>query len=58
MIKNLILVIDALDFSSWAHRTQRRKDAKESPHFNHLVALVHVLTGESGVAFALRGGAI
>src|SRR5580765_7237044 len=43
------LLIDAIAFAAWKHRSQRRKDAEASPYINHPIALARVLAVEGGV---------
>ena len=42
-------VIKAAHFASVKHKTQRRKDAEETPYINHPLALANVLAVECGV---------
>ena len=41
--------IQALEFASRKHSTQRRKDAEASPYINHPIALVSILAVEAGI---------
>ncbi len=41
--------VKAVAFAADKHRTQRRKDADESPYINHPIALANVLANEGGV---------
>ena len=45
----IALLMDALAFSSYKHRRQRRKDVEASPYINHPIALARVLAIEGGV---------
>lgn len=42
-------MLRAVRFAAWKHRTQKRKDAAESPYILHPVALAEVLWTEGGV---------
>src|SRR5688572_11391670 len=46
---NLPLILKALEFASFKHRDQRRKDAEASPYINHPIALANVLAREGGI---------
>jgi guanosine-3',5'-bis(diphosphate) 3'-pyrophosphohydrolase len=43
------LILRALEFASWKHRDQRRKDKVASPYINHPIALANLLWREGGV---------
>ena len=45
----ITLLMDALAFSAYKHRNQRRKDVDASPYINHPIALARVLAIEGGV---------
>lgn len=45
----ITLLMDALAFSAYKHRNQRRKDVDASPYINHPIALARVLAVEGGV---------
>ena len=38
------LILRAFSFAAAKHRTQKRKDADQTPYLNHLVAVTHALT--------------
>ncbi len=46
----ITLLMDALAFSAYKHRNQRRKDVDASPYINHPIALARVLAVEGGVS--------
>ena len=50
---DLGLVLEAVQFATWKHRDQRRKDVKASPYINHPVALAELLWTEGGVRDAV-----
>jgi guanosine-3',5'-bis(diphosphate) 3'-pyrophosphohydrolase len=50
---DLGLVLKAVQFATWKHRDQKRKDAKASPYINHPVALAELLWSEGGVRDAV-----
>jgi GTP diphosphokinase / guanosine-3',5'-bis(diphosphate) 3'-diphosphatase len=43
-------LIDAAEFASRKHSTQRRKDADASPYINHPIAVAAVLAVEAGIS--------
>lgn len=50
---DLGLVLEAVQFATWKHRDQKRKDVKASPYINHPVALAELLWTEGGVRDAV-----
>ena len=50
---DLGLVLKAVQFATWKHRDQKRKDVKASPYINHPVALAELLWTEGGVRDAV-----
>ena len=46
----ITLLMEALAFSAYKHRNQRRKDVDASPYINHPIALARVLAVEGGVS--------
>ena len=44
-MKNVDLLLKALQFAAHKHRDQRRKDRHASPYINHPIALAHILWG-------------
>ena len=42
-------LIAAIAFAADKHRSQRRKDAEESPYINHPIALANLLANEAGI---------
>jgi len=46
----ITLLMEALAFSAFKHRNQRRKDVDASPYINHPIALARVLAVEGGVS--------
>ena len=46
----IALLMEALAFSAYKHRNQRRKDVDASPYINHPIALARVLAVEGGVS--------
>jgi len=49
MNEGLPLILKALEFASFKHRDQRRKDKDASPYINHPIQLAHVLCHEGGI---------
>jgi guanosine-3',5'-bis(diphosphate) 3'-pyrophosphohydrolase len=45
----ITLLMDALAFSAYKHRNQRRKDVEASPYINHPIALARVLAVEGQI---------
>ena len=50
--KDLALILTALEFSSYKHRDQRRKDNNASPYINHPISLANVLCNEGKITNA------
>ena len=50
---DLGLVLKAVQFATWKHRDQKRKDVKASPYINHPIALAELLWTEGGVRDAV-----
>ncbi len=48
-MKNVELLLKALQFAAHKHRDQRRKDRHASPYINHPIALASVLAHEGGI---------
>ena len=48
-LKNLSIILTALEFASRKHRDQRRKDASSSPYINHPISLANVLCNEASI---------
>lgn len=46
----IAMLMDALEFSSYKHRKQRRKDVEASPYINHPIALARLLAVEGGIS--------
>ncbi len=42
-------LLQAIEFASRKHSTQRRKDADASPYINHPIAVAHVLADAGGI---------
>jgi len=45
----LPLILEALDFSAYKHKDQRRKDVGASPYINHSIALAKILCIEGRI---------
>ena len=49
-LSEMARLIEAVEFASRKHSTQRRKDADASPYINHPIAVAAVLAVEAGVS--------
>jgi (p)ppGpp synthase/HD superfamily hydrolase len=48
-ISDIAQLLQAIEFSAYKHRTQRRKDADASPYINHPIAIAALLSSTGGV---------
>ena len=46
--KNVLLIVNALDFAAWAHSTQRRKGGAREPYVNHLTEVARLVATATG----------
>ena len=49
-LKNLPIILTALEFASKKHRDQRRKDTSASPYINHPISLANILCNEGKIS--------
>ena len=47
--KEISLIVRAADFAARKHRSQKRKDLKQTPYVNHPIGVAKILTEEANV---------
>ena len=47
-MNDVCLILKALEFAAWRHRTQKRKGEDQSPYINHPIQVASLLANEGG----------
>ncbi|CAJ0578058.1 unnamed protein product, partial [Mesorhabditis spiculigera] len=49
LVQDISLIIKATDFAARKHRSQKRKDIKQTPYINHPIGVAQILTSEAKI---------